>query len=62
MYKHGSGEELVRDLKEIEGFNPPVIIHSISEESEFNGSNFDGYLQKPINKEDVIELFNKILK
>lgn len=62
VYKHGSGEELVRDLKEIEGFNTPVIIHSISEKSEFNGSDFDGYLQKPINKEDVIELFNKILK
>lgn len=62
VYKHGSGEELVKDLKQFENFNTPIIIHSISEKSEFNGSDFDGYLQKPINKEDVIELFSKILK
>lgn len=62
VYRHGTGELLLRDLKEIDNFNTPVVIHSISDEYEFKYSGFDGYLKKPIDKQDVIDLFSKLLK
>lgn len=33
IYRCGTGSQLLKELKEIEGFNTPIIIHTISEET-----------------------------
>lgn len=59
----GTGPQLLRELKEIEGFNTPVIIHTISENkyNYFNDLGFDGYLLKPIKQEETILVLKKLL-
>lgn len=32
IYHSGTGSQLLKELKEIKGFNTPIIIHTISEE------------------------------
>ncbi len=62
IYKHSSGEELIKELKKIDSFTTPIVIHSISNEDDFKNLGFAGYLKKPINEQEVIDLFNKLLK
>lgn len=59
----GTGPQLLKELKEIEGFNTPVIIHTISENkyNYFNDLGFDGYLLKPIKQEETIQILKNLL-
>ena len=62
IYNDGSGLELVKKLKQLDGFNIPVIIHTISEMSVdyFLDLGFDGCLKKPIKQEETVEVLNKV--
>ncbi len=58
----GSGPELLKKLKALDGFNTPVIIHTIAQEpiEYFLNMGFDGCLKKPIKQVETLELLNKI--
>ena len=63
IYGDGTGPDLLKNLKEINNFNIPVIIHTIDDAKDsFLALGFDGYLQKPIKQEETIELLNILLK
>lgn len=55
VYKEGyDGPSTLRQLKNIEGFNTPVIIHTVSENKRdyfINICKFDEYIVKPLNQE-----------
>lgn len=62
IYRIGyTGPELLKRLKEIKGFNTPVIIHTISEKpiEYFLNLGFDGCLKKPIRQDETIEILKK---
>lgn len=64
IYRIGfTGPELLKRLKNIDGFNTPVIIHTISEQpiEYFLDLGFNGCLKKPIRQDETIELLKKIL-
>ena len=64
IYRIGfTGPELLKRFKEIEGFNTPVIIHTISEKpvESFLNLGFNGCLKKPIRQDETIEILKKIL-
>ena len=64
IYNDGTGPDLLKKLKSLEGFHTPVIIHTISDEpkEKFLELGFDGYLRKPIRQEEAIDLLNKIFQ
>ncbi len=63
IYRGGTGLQLLKELKEIENFNIPIIIHTISEKpiQHFLNLGFDGYLKKPIQQEETIQLLKNLL-
>lgn len=63
IYRNGTGSQLLKELKEIKGFNTPIIIHTISEESiqHFLNLGFDGCLKKPIKQEETIQVLKILL-
>ena len=63
IYRSGTGTQLLKELKEIEGFNIPIIIHTISEEpiQHFLNLGFDGCLKKPIKQEETIQVLKNLL-
>lgn len=64
IYRIGcDGPELLKKLKEIDGFNTPVIIHTISEKpiEYFLNLGFDGCLKKPIKQDETIEILKNLL-
>ena len=63
IYCGGTGSKLLKELKEIEGFNIPIIIHTISEEpiQHFLNIGFDGCLKKPIKQEETIQVLKNLL-
>ena len=63
IYRSGTGSQLLKELKEIEGFSTPIIIHTISEEpiQHFLNLGFDGYLKKPIKQEETIKVLKNLL-
>lgn len=64
IYRIGcDGPELLQKLKKIEGFNTPVIIHTISEKpiEYFLNLGFDGCLKKPIRQDETIEILKILL-
>ena len=58
IYNGSTGSELLNELKEIEGFNTPIIIHTISKEpiQHFINLGFDGCLKNPIKQKETIQL------
>ena len=63
IYQVGdTGPQLLEKLKKINGFDTPIIIHTISNEpkEKFLEMGFDGCLKKPIKQEETIELLNKL--
>ncbi len=60
----GTGPQLLKELKEIEGFDIPVIIHTISEQpiDYFLSLGFNGCLKKPIKQDETIQVLKKIFK
>jgi len=62
VYQSGiQGPELLNELRQIEGFNIPVVIHTIDQNSRFyyvDCLGFDDYLEKPIFSNNI----NKVLE
>ena len=60
----GTGPELLKKLKQLDCFNTPIIIHTISDQPEqyFLDLGFDGCLKKPIKQDKTIDILNKLLK
>ena len=55
--------QLLNQLKEIEDFNTPVIVLTVSDDREkFISYGFNEYMQKILDAEKVIEVFPKVLK
>lgn len=64
IYRIGcDGTELLKKFKTIEGFNTPVIIHTISEKpiEYFLNLGFDGCLKKPIKQEETMQVLKILL-
>lgn len=63
IYRSGTGLQLLKELKEIEGFNTPIIVHTISQEPilYFLNLGFDGCLKKPIKQEETIQALKILL-
>lgn len=63
IYRSGTGSQLLKELKKIEGFSTPIIIHTISEEpiQHFLNLGFDGCLKKPIKQEETIQVLKNLL-
>ena len=63
IYRSGTGSQLLKELKKIEGFSTPIIIHTISEEpiQHFLNLGFDGCLKKPIKQEETIKVLKNLL-
>ena len=63
IYRSGTGSQLLIELKKIEGFSTPIIIHTISEEpiQHFLNLGFDGCLKKPIKQEETIQVLKNLL-
>ena len=52
------------ELKRIEGFNIPVVLHTISKNKRdyfINEIGFDEYIEKPITQEKIKPILEKIL-
>ena len=60
----GSGLELLKELKKIQGFHTPVVIHTISENVDncFIRSGFSGYLKKPITQKYTLNVLSKLIR
>ena len=61
------GPTTLDNLRDIEGFNIPVILLTASEldstiEEKIDSYHFAGYLSKPINKEELIKVLTKFIK
>lgn len=63
IYGSGTGEQLLKELKEIQGFNIPVVIHTLSDNigNKFIKLGFNGYLKKYITQEDTIQVLKNLL-
>lgn len=59
-----NGPELLENLRKIENFNIPIVIHTISkgERKHFiDDLGFDEYIEKPIRYEDIERVLKKFL-
>lgn len=65
LYHFGkTGEELLHTLRNITGFQTPVIVHTIDKDKEnyyVEQIGFDGYLEKPLKLEAVIKVMDQLL-
>lgn len=66
IYKQGyDGRETLNNLKNIEGFNIPVVIHTVSYNKRHtfvNEYGFDEYIEKPLDQEKLKPVLDKLLK
>lgn len=63
IYRIGTtGPDLLKELKENKSFKTPIIIHTISDNTNnyFTNLGFDGYLKKPIRQDETIKVLEKI--
>ena len=60
-----NGEEVLKKLKEIKGFNTKVLLltknNNIEYTEEYKENNFDDYILKPIDKNTLIEKINTLV-
>lgn len=64
LYKDSyDGEEILLELKELEDFNTPVVVLTVStgQEEYFIKKGFDGYLEKALTQEQAEKVMKKIL-
>ena len=65
IYQNGTGEECLKELKEIEDFNIPVVIHTITKNARYqfvDEIGFDDYIEKPVTKENVKPVLKRLLE
>lgn len=64
VYNKGyDGETALSKLKKIDGFNTPVIIHSVSKDLEdyfIYHCGFNAYIEKPMEREEIKVILEKI--
>lgn len=64
-YEHGSGEECLKQLRELKDFHIPIVIHTVTKGQRnffVNEIGFDEYIEKPITQENVKIILKKLLK
>lgn len=65
IYQQGvDGPTLLKQLRELEGFNTPVVIHTISANQRYHfvdDLGFDEYIEKPIQIADIEKVLKKFL-
>ncbi len=64
IYRDGTGLECFKKLKEIKDFSIPVVILTVDKGKHnyfVNNIGFDAYIEKPMIKEDVIPILEKLL-
>ena len=65
MMPHKSGSETLAELKQIEGFNMPVVVLTANAiegmKEQYLKAGFDDYLAKPISKEELKRVLQKYL-
>lgn len=65
IYQNGiTGPELLQKLRKIDGFNSPVVIHTIStgkREYFIDTVGFDEYLEKPVQIPELEKVLKKFL-
>lgn len=65
IYQQGvDGPTLLKQLRELEGFNTPVVIHTISANQRYHfvdDLGFDEYIEKPIQIADIERVLKKFL-
>lgn len=63
LYKNNEkGKDILKKLKEREGFKTPVVIHTIDQNKRdyyINVCKFDKYLEKPLKRKDVEKILSK---
>lgn len=65
VYDDGSGPQCFEELKKIEGFNTPVVIHTVTKNAKFHfvvELGFDGYIEKPVTQSKLIPVLEKLLQ
>lgn len=65
IYRNGTGKECLSELKQIEGFNIPVVIHTITPNKRdyfVKAIGFDDYIVKPVTKEKVKPILKRLLE
>ena len=64
LYRHGyDGVTTLHNLRKIEGFNTPVVIHTVdlnARHEYVDEIGFDEYIEKPVDVEKVIPVLQKI--
>ena len=64
IYKDGTGVECLKKLKSINGFSIPVVVHTVTKNNQnyfVNDIGFDAYIEKPITKDKIIPIIEKLL-
>ena len=65
VYPDGSGPDCLKELKQIEGFSIPVVIHTITKDAReyfIDTIGFDEYIVKPLNKMKVKKALENVFK
>ncbi len=65
IYQNGTGEECLKELKKIENFNIPVVVHTITQNARYkfvNKIGFDDYIEKPVTKEKIKPILKRLLE
>lgn len=63
IYQNGTGEECLKELKKIENFNIPVVVHTITQNARYkfvNKIGFDDYIEKPVTKEKIKPVLKRL--
>ena len=65
IYKHGKrhGIDVLNDLKDIEGFNIPIVVLTVStgEREEFLNMGYDEYMEKILTQKQAEEVMTRLL-
>lgn len=65
IYKEGyDGPIVLQELKQIDKFKIPVVVHTVSQNKRnyfVNECDFDDYIEKPLDQENVKKILNKYL-
>ena len=65
VYPDGSGSDCLKELRSLENFSTPVIIHTITENARdyfINVIGFDEYITKPLTQSKVKYALENIFK
>lgn len=64
IYNDGTGPECLKELKKLQDFSIPVVIHTVSENKReyfLDEIGFDDYIVKPVTQENVKSVLKRLL-